>query len=119
MPLVPSGQFTERIVILTANYAAPGANNESTPDWPDPPGGTQTFSAAVESFGAGEVVAQGMNHATGSKRLRIRGLGIPVTTADKVRHKVTGEEFFVNGVARDRYDTIIDVSRVKGQETPQ
>ncbi len=118
MPLVPSGEFTERIVVLTVAYDAAGANNESPKSWPDPPAGTQVYSAKVESFSANEVIAQGQNHATGSRRLRIRGQRVPVTTADKVRDKRTGEELWVTGVARDPNDTIIDVSRVKGQETP-
>ena len=116
MALVPSGRFTKRIVILTVSYAPKGANGEQIPGWPDPPSGDATYSAAVETFAANEVVGQGQNHATGSMRLRIRGRRIPVTTADMVRDKVTGEEFFVNGIARDEHDTIIDVSRVKGQE---
>jgi head-tail adaptor len=115
----PSGRFRDRIVILTCVRAPKGANGEEVPDWPDPESGENEYPAAVEQFAANEVVAQGANHSTGSKRLRIRGRRIPVTTDDHVRDKTTGEEFAVTGVARDDLDTLIDVSRWIGQETPQ
>ncbi len=115
----PSGQFRMRIVILRVVRAPKGGNGEEIPEWPDPPSGDNEYPAAVEQFAANEVVAQGVNHATGSKRLRIRGRRIAVTTDDHVRDKVTGEEFAVTGVARDDFDTILDVSRWIDQETPQ
>jgi head-tail adaptor len=119
MPLESSGRFRKRIVILTVSRAAQGANGEEIGSWPDPDIGTNEYSAAVESFGANEIVAQGQAHAIGSKRLRIRGRSIAVTTADRIRDKVTGEVYAVSSVARDDWDTIIDVERVKGQETAQ
>lgn len=119
MATTPTGRFRLRIVILTEVRAPKGLNSEEVPGWPDPPSGENEYYAAVESFGANEVVAQGTNHATGSKRLRIKGRRIAVTTNDHVRDKVTGEEFAVTGVARDDYDTILDVSRWIGQEAGQ
>ena len=115
--MVPAGKFRKRIEVLTVSLAAQGTNAEKVESWPDPTEGTNTYSAAVESFGANEVIAQGQNHSTGSKRLRIRGRAIAITTADRVRDKYTGEEFLVTGVARDDFDTIIDITRRVGQET--
>lgn len=114
----PSGRFRQRVVILREVRAPKGGNQEEIPSWPDPADPIQ-YPAAVESFSANEVIAQGQNHATGSKRLRIRGRSIAVTTADHVRDVATGEEFAVTGVARDDFDTILDVSRYVGQETSQ
>lgn len=110
-PRIPTGRFRLRIVILTESRATKGANGEEVPSWPTPDAGTGEYYAAVEQFAANEVIAQGSNHATGSKRLRIKGRRVAVTTNDHVRDKVTGEEFAVTGVARDDYDTILDVSR--------
>jgi head-tail adaptor len=119
MTMTPSGRYRKRIVILTVSRAAKGDNGEEIESWPEPEAGTNTYSAAVESFGANEVIGQGTNHATGTKRLRIRGRAIAVTVSDQVRDKVTGEVFHITGVVRDEYDTILDVSRVKGQEAGQ
>jgi|GEM_PF-4949051 len=117
MPLAPTGKFTKRIVILPVDRESQGDNGEEIGRWPE--GSGVSYFAAVESFGANEVVGQGQSHATGTKRLRIRGRAIAVTTADKVQDKVTGELFHVTGVAREDHDTILDVSRVVGQEVNQ
>lgn len=117
--MVPSGQYRMRIVILTESRAAKGSNGEEIPSWPDPAEGTGSYYAAIEQFAANEVIAQGQNHATGSKRLRIRGRRIAVTTNDRIRDKVTDEVFNVTGVVRDGMETVIDVSRVNSQETDQ
>lgn len=117
--MVPSGQYRMRIVILTESRAAKGANGEEIPSWPDPEEGTGSHYAAVEQFAANEVIAQGQNHATGSKRLRIRGRFLPVTVRDRIRDKVSGEVFNVTGVVRDGGETVIDVSRVNSQEADQ
>ena len=117
--MVPAGRHRKRIVILTESRATKGANGEEIPSWPDPPSGEGEHWAAVEQFAANEVIAQGQNHATGSKRLRLRGRRIAVTNLDHVRDKATGEEFAVTAVARDDHDTIIDVSRWIDQETDQ
>jgi hypothetical protein len=115
--MLQGGRFRMRLEVLTGVPRVLPGNNETVYDHPE---ATATFSAAQESFGVNEVVAQGQNHSTRAMRIRIRGRGLPITTNDYLRDKATGVEYRITGgpVQSDEgLETIIDLAMVVPTET--
>jgi head-tail adaptor len=101
-----------RLEHLAAVEQSTPANNETIYDWPTV---TKTYSAALDSFGVNEVVAQGQNHSTRAMRVRIRGRDLGISPNDHMRDKVTGVEYRITGgpvQSDDGMETIIDLAMV-------
>jgi hypothetical protein len=116
MKRTPTGAFSIRIQLLPRQYGAVGSNNEGKETWPSSGRG---YSAANEALNAGEQLQAGVAASTGSRKLRIRGLRIPVQTVDRILIVATGEIYNVTGVSRDfdANDTILNVDRATQQQT--
>ncbi len=115
-----TGRYRLRLVYLPRVLLAAGANNEQAETWPDPPADpVQEYFAARDSLSGGEQIAQGLRQEIGGMRLRIKGRSLPITAADRVKVKVTGELFNVVGVEREYAETVITVERVQQQVTSQ
>lgn len=92
-------------------------NGEDAQSWPET--GAQGYFAARETLTAGEDIMQGINNATGSMKLRIKGRAIPVDAFDRLKVKHTGELFHVVGVFRDGAETVVSVERLRSQTVGQ
>lgn len=114
-----TGDYNLRVVVLARVAGAKQANGEVAETWPDPAAGTNEYFAARESLSAGELIVQGMRHATGSMRLRIKGRSITAGASDRLKVKSTGEVFDIVGVSRDAAETILVVERVRSQAVGQ
>lgn len=117
MPRSPTSKYRLRIVVLPVARTRNEANNEDVEDWPER--GGKPYFASRESLSGGEEIAQGLRQSTGGMSLRIRGRAIPISASDRVKIKATGELYSVTGVSRDDDETIVQIERVTGQETPQ
>lgn len=112
----PTGQYDLRVTILPRVLATALPNNEQPASWPGP---GRDYFAARDALNAGETIAQGVNQALGSMKLRIKGRAIPVNAYDRLKKKVTGELFHIVGVIRESEDTVILCDRVNPQPTGQ
>jgi head-tail adaptor len=112
-----TGQFNLRVVILRRVLGAKQDNGEDLQTWPEE--GARGYYAARETLTAGEDIMQGINNATGSMKLRIKGRHITVDAFDRLMVKHTGEMFHIAGVSRDGAETVLSVDRVRSQTVGQ
>lgn len=112
-----TGQYNLRVVILRRILGAKQDNGEDAQSWPET--GAKGYYAAREALTAGEDILQGINNATGSMRLRIKGRAIPVDAYDRIKVKHTGELFEISGVSRDGAETVLSVDRLRSQTVGQ
>lgn len=113
---LPAGRFRIRLEHFAAVPRDKAANSEVVFDWPTV---TATYSAAQDSFGVNEVVAQGQNHSERAMRIRIRGRNLGIKPDDRFRDKVTTVVYRVTGgpvQTDDGMETIIDLAMVVPQE---
>lgn len=112
-----TGQYNLRIVVLRRVLGAKQDSGEDLQTWPEE--GARGYFAAREALTAGEDILQGINNATGSMRLRIKGRSIEVAAYDRVKVKHTGELFEIAGVSRDGAETVLSVERLRSQTVGQ
>ncbi len=112
-----AGLYDLRIVVLTRELVDQADNGEEVETWPEPAAGENEYFAATDSLSAGETIAQGIRQSEGSMKLRIKGRSIPLSDADRIRKKVTGEVYAVRGMYRDKTDTVFMADRVHQQAT--
>lgn len=113
---LPAGRFRMRLEHYAAVARAKAVNGEVAYDWPDVTG---TYSAAMDSFGVNEVVAQGQNHSTRAMRIRIRGRNLGIKPEDRFRDKSTDVTYRITGgpvQSDDGIETIFDLAMVVPQE---
>jgi hypothetical protein len=116
-----TGQYRWRVVVLARVPGQKLASGEVPESWPDPAPGTGEYQAARDGFTAGETIVQGIRQSEGAMKFRIKGAKIPVSAADRLKLKTTGELFNVTGVSRDEgeYETILTVERLHQQSVQQ